>query len=75
MTRDELRAHDPTMAAIVDELRPSITGMAYYIDGKLVAGAPPVDPPGAAWVTGESFVRMREYAKSPKPELPRMPKK
>lgn len=75
MNKQQLREYDPVLAAIVDELRPSITGMAYYIDGKLVAGVPPVDPPGAAWVTADSYIRMREYAKSPKPELPRMPKK
>lgn len=75
MTRDQLRANDPVMASIVDELRPHITGMAYYIDGKLVAGTPPADPPGAAWVTADSYIRMREYATSPTPTLPRMPKK
>lgn len=75
MTKDQLRAHDPIMAAIVDELRPSITRMAYYIDGKLVAGTPPADPPGAAWVTAESYIRMREYAGSPPAKVERMPRK
>jgi hypothetical protein len=75
MNKQQLREHDPVMAAIVDELRPSITGMAYYIDGKLVAGAPPADPPGAAWVTADSYIRMREYAGDTLPALPKMAKK
>lgn len=75
MDKQQLREHDPAMAAIVDELRQHITGLAYYIDGKLVAGTPPVDPPGAAWVTAASYIRMRKYAASEPPTLPRMPKK
>lgn len=75
MTKDQLRASDPVMAAIVDELRPHITGMAYYVDDKLVAGRPPTDPTGTVWLPADRVMAMRAYATSPFPELPRMPKK
>lgn len=64
------------IAAIVDAVRAAggtITAACVHdADGRLVAGAPPVDPPGTVWVSGESYERMREYARTPKPELPRM---
>jgi hypothetical protein len=70
-TRDQLRADHPELAAIVDELRPHITSMALYDEaGTLIAGRPPVDPPGTVWISGESFVKMRHYA-GVRPALPR----
>lgn len=63
------------MAAVVDELRPHITGMAYYVDDRLVAGRPPIDPPGTVWLPAERVMAMREYARQPLPTLPRTPKK
>lgn len=71
MNREQLRRDHPEMAAIVDELRPHITSMGFYVNEELVAGKPPVDDPGCVWVSADSYIRMRAYAASAAPVVPR----
>lgn len=60
------REQFPEIAAIVDAVRAAggtVTAACVYdAEGRLVAGVPPTDPPGTVWVSGDSYVRMREYA-------------
>lgn len=63
MKMSELRDLSPELADIIKELSPHITaGAVYDADGNLVHGATPVDPPGAVWVSDESYLKMRAYA-------------
>lgn len=63
-----MREQYPEIAAIADEIRAAggtITAACVYDErGTLIAGRPPVDPPGTVWVSGESYVRMRGHAAS-----------
>lgn len=67
--KSSIREQHPEIAAIVDEIRAAggtVTAAAVYDhDGNLLAGRIPPDPPGAVWVSAESYIKMRAYGAAP----------